>query len=296
MPRIAVIGSSGWLGSALVAALDAWEVRCVDIAARAGGDAQRGDVRLAEDMERAVDGVDAVIHLVAWHGGYHPAPTDEARFDTNVVGTFRVLQACLKKDVRRLVWASSIAAWSPASFYGATKVVGETLCRHHHLAHGFRVAMMRYGSFTPCDLVTYGQRLLANGVDRRDCCEATLAALRGVMEGRVDFGAYTVLAEHPFTPADCDGDPREAVARHWPGQEDLLDRYEVALPRSLVRHDLRATREALGWQGRHTFGTFLDALRRLDAAGAVRPDSPRWSFEQGTPPPESVVWPGQGRP
>lgn len=294
MTKVALIGARGWLGQGLVSAMNDCDVREVDIAALAGENSQRGDVRLAEDMERAVAGMDAVVHLVAWHGGYNPPPTNEARFDVNILGTFRVLQACLKHDVRRVVFASSMSAHSPGSFYGMTKIIGEDLCRHYHLGCGFHIAMMRYGAFTPCDLVSYGRRLLGGGVDRRDCVEATLAALRAVIDGRVGLGAYTVMADHPFDDDErAGGNIAAAVESHWPGHEDLLERHGIALPAEVPRYDLQPAQDDLDWRPRYNFGTFLSELRQKDEAGLVRPDSPRWCFETGTPAPEGVVWPEQ---
>jgi len=296
MAKVVVIGSEGRLGSALVEAPAGHDVRRVDAAAPAEPGAQRGDVRICEDMNRAVAGADAVVHLVAWHGGYHPAPSNETRFDVNVVGTFRVLQACLKHDVRKVVWASSVAVRSPGSFYGTTKILGEDLCRHYHLAHGFDVAMMRYGAFTPCDLVTYGLRLLEGGVDRRDCVEATLAALDAVIEGRARLSACTVLASHPFTDEERErfgADASAIVSRYWPGFEDLLERYRLKFPEKLQRPDTGAAEGDRAWECRYNFGTFLEELRRKDDRGLIRSESPRWRFESGTEPPEGIVWPDQ---
>lgn len=83
----------------------------------------------------------------------------------DIVGTFNVLQACLRNGVRRVVWASSTAALSKQGIYCITKVLGEDLCDYYHETHGVQIAMMRYGAFTACDLVTYGQRLLRHAVD-----------------------------------------------------------------------------------------------------------------------------------
>jgi len=296
MTKVAVIGSQGWLGSALVAAMKDYQVRRVDIAGLFGTDTFRGDVRLVEDMSRAVEGTDAVVHLAAWHPAHNPPPTSEAMFETNVVGTFRVFQACLQAGVRRVVVASSTGAWRPEQFYGTTKILAEDLCRHYHLAHDFRVAVMQYGRFVPCDLLTHGERLLYKGVDRRDCVDATLAALRAVLEGRCRFGKYPVLAPIPFSEAERGQfaeNARAIISRHWPGFEDLLERYSLRLPSEVHPYDPEPARTDLGWEGRYHFGAFLEELRRKDRAGFVRPGCPRWQLDCGTEPPEGIVWPDQ---
>ncbi len=294
MDKIAVIGSGGCLGTALVKSMEGCYVRQVDISIRNAGDTQRGDVRSTEDMQLAVEGMDAVIYLVAWHGGYQPMPTNETRFDTNVIGTFRVLQACLKYKVRHLVFASSIAVHSPFSFYGTTKILCEDLCRHYHLAHDFHIAIMRYGAFTPCDLQSYGVRLLNRGVDLQDCVNATLAALQAVREKRIGLKAYTILASHPFSDlerASFGKDPRQIIHRYWPTHEGLLNRYTLDIPAEVHEYDPEPAFSDLGWKSQHDFGTFLDELSHKDKMGFIHPDSPRWSFETGTKPPVDVIWP-----
>lgn len=293
--RVSIVGSEGCLGRALVPALaQDYDVRRADVSCPNEPGTLRADVRSQEDMERAVEGADVVVHLAAYHGGYSPPPTDPTRFQVNVVGTFNVMQACLKKGVRRVVWASSTAALSKKGVYSMTKVLGEDLCDYYHLTHGFQIAMMRYGSFTSCDLVTYGQRLLGHGVDRRDCVEATVRAVDLLARGRPLFGRYIVMPSHPRGDGECaefGGRWKDVLARA--GSAELVERHGIKLPRSVARHDLSSARADLGFVPRYSFETFLAELKEKDATGSVTPDSPRWSFETGLPPPEGVVWPAQ---
>lgn len=150
--RILVTGSRGKVGSAAVDALVAAGHRVIgaDLAVPDydGAPYVRADVTDAGDMFAAIDGVDAVVHTAGI-----PEPTrDPAHrvFATNAVGTFNVVEACVRAGVRRLVNLSSDSVtgytWSggalrPASFpiddshpttpidpYGQSKLVGEQLC------------------------------------------------------------------------------------------------------------------------------------------------------------------------
>jgi len=297
MLKVSVIGSEGYLGRALCRSLShVFEVRRVDVNCPNEPNTLRGDVRSQEDAERAVDGVDIVVHLAAYHGGYLPAPTDETRFDVNVVGTFRILQACLKKNVRRLVWASSIAAMDRSRIYSITKVVGEDLCDYYHEGHDFQIAMMRYGSFTSCDLVTYGLRLLSDGVDRRDCVEATMRAVNLMSKGKPLFGRYIVMPLHPYSAEEQRrfGEAWKDILRQRDSVNvDMVQRYGIRIPQFLSQYDLSSTSKDLGFTPQHNFDTFLAELKRRDINREVTPDSPRWWFEQGVPTPEGVVWPEQ---
>ena len=71
-------------------------------------------------------------------------------FDVNVRGTFNVMEACVNKGVKRLVYSSSASVYGDAveepmtedhpfnnkNFYGATKIAGEAMLRAFHHRYG----------------------------------------------------------------------------------------------------------------------------------------------------------------
>ena len=116
MARVAVTGSSGKLGRAVVDHLldNGWDVVALDQAppARAGVVASRVDLTDFGQTYEAIagiddrhDGVDAVVHLAAV-----PAPglrPNAATFHNNMTATYNVFSAALRAGVRNIVWASS---------------------------------------------------------------------------------------------------------------------------------------------------------------------------------------------
>jgi len=63
-----------------------------------------GDIMQTDILESALDGADGVLHFAAlWLLQCHEYP--RSAFDVNVRGTFNVMEACVKKGVRRLVWS-----------------------------------------------------------------------------------------------------------------------------------------------------------------------------------------------
>lgn len=86
-----------------------------------------GDVRDADRLRRAMQGVDVVIHAAALKQvpacEYNPI---EAVL-TNVNGARNVIDAALDKGVERVLALSTDKAVNPVNLYGATKLVAEKL-------------------------------------------------------------------------------------------------------------------------------------------------------------------------
>jgi len=86
-----------------------------------------GDVRDANRLNRAMEGIDYVFHLAAMK---HVPACEYNPFEavqTNVVGTQNVIQSAIVNNVRKVLFTSSDKAISPTNTYGATKLMGERL-------------------------------------------------------------------------------------------------------------------------------------------------------------------------
>jgi nucleoside-diphosphate-sugar epimerase len=113
--RVLVTGSEGRIGRYLAGVLDGqgYSLRGFDTRADVqadGGpidDRQVGDLRDLHVVRSAMRGVQAVVHL-----GAIPSDHDDgaAVMQTNVLGTWNVLQAAQENGVRRVVFFSSINA------------------------------------------------------------------------------------------------------------------------------------------------------------------------------------------
>jgi UDP-glucose 4-epimerase len=115
--RVVVLGATGNVGSALIAALVADEriEQIVGFARRAPAFRPpkvrwvTGDIRTA-DLTSLLDGAAAVVHLV-WK--IQPSRIRAETRSVNIDGTERVLEAVRRAKVPVLVHASSLAAYSP---------------------------------------------------------------------------------------------------------------------------------------------------------------------------------------
>lgn len=70
-----------------------------------------GDIKSADVVERALDGVDAVYHLAAAVGVGQSMYEIENYMETNAVGTAVLLEAMIKKNIGKLIVASSMSIY-----------------------------------------------------------------------------------------------------------------------------------------------------------------------------------------
>jgi len=273
---VLVTGAAGNGGRAICRALAeaGCTLRLADVAPPPPEDAALGtfvrcDTRTPADARAAVVGVDAVVHLAAWHNAHRPPVGDATVFAVNVDGTFNVLEACREAGIGALVFASSMAyGWG--SVYAVTKVLGEDLCRAYQQMTGAAVVLLRYHAFVPGLYLDFGARLLRNGVDRRDVAAATVAALRVAVGRQVGLFRTVVHSDHGMSPdvrADFRTRGPEWCEAQLPGARALLEQYAIALPETVEQHDLTEAATVLGWRPAVGFVDFLRDLQARDARG-----------------------------
>jgi uronate dehydrogenase len=186
---VLVTGAAGRIGATLCDRLPAlgWTVRPFDRVPVAGATA--GEVTDPVDLDAALHGVSAIVHLAAIPT---EVPWPQLR-DTNIEGTVQVFEAARRAGVRRLVYASSCHAAGftpdgtpehrlpattpprPDTLYGVSKVFGEALARYYVDRYAMQIACLRIGTFEPRP--TYA-RSLSTWLSPDDCARLVDACLR----------------------------------------------------------------------------------------------------------------------
>jgi UDP-glucose 4-epimerase len=132
----------------------------------------RGDVMRLPDLLRALEGADGAL-LLAAHMTLSMDRDPWGGLDVNIRGVQNALEACRANRARKAVFASSNAVYGygpgvsgelvettpfhsqgapPAAIlYGASKIIGEQLCRDFHRKHGLDYVVLRYST-------VYGER------------------------------------------------------------------------------------------------------------------------------------------
>tara|TARA_R110002167_G_scaffold249937_2_gene456083 strand:+ start:219 stop:1238 length:1020 start_codon:yes stop_codon:yes gene_type:complete len=167
-----VTGGAGFIGSHLVDRLlaDGRQVRVLDsfvsggphnlahLRDKPGLQLIQADIRDRALMIEHIAGAERVFHLAALADIVPSIQQPEAYYDTNVTGTFNVLQAARAGGARRFVYAASSSCYGipdhyptaedseirPEYPYALTKFLGEQLVLHWGQVYGLPVASMRF--------------------------------------------------------------------------------------------------------------------------------------------------------
>lgn len=172
-----VTGGAGFIGShlselllargATVRTIDAFtdfyprplkERNLANLRGRAGYEFIEDDLRTV-DMDRLLDGVTHVFHLAAQAGVRRSWGSEFGVYTgLNIDSTQCLLEACAKRPIERLVYASSSSVYGddaaipmketalpqPVSPYGVTKLAAEQLCYLYHVNFGVPTVSLRY--------------------------------------------------------------------------------------------------------------------------------------------------------
>jgi uronate dehydrogenase len=163
MQTVLVTGAAGGIATRLRKPIEAAypRVRWSDLRRPAG--MAKSSAFVAADLadlgqvEKAVDGVDGIVHL----GGVSIEHPWDAILNANVVGCYNLFEAARRRRVRRVVFASSNHAVGfyprqrrigvdapvrPDSRYGVSKAFGEALGSLYAYKHGLKVTCLRIGN------------------------------------------------------------------------------------------------------------------------------------------------------
>lgn len=265
---ILVTGAAGFIGAAVSERLlergetvvgvdnlnDAYDVRLKEwrlqrLLSRPGFRFERADVADAGAMNRVFAGarsggaVTALLNLAARAGIRPSVSIPRAYYETNVLGTLTLLEACRTHGIPRFVLASSSSVYGDStripfreddppgrllSPYAASKQAAEELCRVYERLHGLRTTVLRYFTvfgpagrpdMSPFRFVQWAFegrpiRVFGDGSQTRDftsvddIADGTLAAL-----DRGGEGPYNLGNDHPVRLLDFIGLVGKAVGQ-----------------------------------------------------------------------------------
>lgn len=164
MKTLLVTGGAGLLGQALLPRLSGeWHLRSLSRQPAPGyPETVEGSIEDADTVARAMQGVDAVLHLAC---RYANDISFEQTLDTNYRGTLLLMEAARSRGVGHVVFASSNhvhgfhprshaplsdeASPRPDGWYAISKIWGEAVMAHYADAFGMITTSLRIGSCCP---------------------------------------------------------------------------------------------------------------------------------------------------
>jgi uronate dehydrogenase len=204
LKRVAMTGAAGHIGTRLrsLIAQNVEHLRLIDVARPENLTARESFVRAdlvdRPAMERALESMDAVIHL----GGISSEADIDAILRANVLGTYNLYEAVRANGVTRVVAASSNHATgffprsetiSPADFprpdsrYGLSKCWGELLAGFYYDTAGIRTLSIRIGNAGDHPL---SERTAAIWISARDLAQLiTIGLTHPDLAAAVVYGA-----------------------------------------------------------------------------------------------------------
>jgi dTDP-glucose 4,6-dehydratase len=179
-----------------------------------------GDLRDADAVRKAMDGVDTVFHLGALiaipYSYLHPCDV----FDVNVIGTLNVLTAARDLGVRRVIHTSTSEVFGTARYilidenhprqgqspYAASKIAADALCESFYCSYETPVTIVR-------PFNTYGPRQSARAVIPTIISQVLTQDVvkLGALHPTRDLTFVTDTAEGFLKAAQCD----EAVGQEF---------------------------------------------------------------------------------
>jgi UDP-glucose 4-epimerase len=117
----------------------------------------KGDIRDKEFVNSSMKGVEEIYHLAADPSVKDSATNPEGSFRINVDGTFNILEAARRNDVKKIVFTSSSTVYGetkvlptpedhpliPISNYAASKVADEVYISSYAFTYGIKGVVMR---------------------------------------------------------------------------------------------------------------------------------------------------------
>jgi len=151
-----------------------------------------GDIRDLPRLQKAMNGVDIVVHAAALKhvpiAEYNPMEC----IKTNIMGAQNVIDAAISNNISHTIALSTDKAASPANLYGASKLVSDKLfvaANNLTGGHKTKFSVVRYGNVLGSrgSVIPYFQKLIAEGATSLPITDPNMTRFWITLEDGVNF-------------------------------------------------------------------------------------------------------------
>lgn len=246
----------------------------------AGGTVIQGSILDRPLLQEAMTGVEAVVHIAAWHG-IHEVTGQKDGFDfwdLNATGTFNIFETAIRSGVKQILHISTTSIYEADCYYRQTKLIAEEIAQTFAARHDLRLIILRPRAFIPAwntavysSFIEWANWFVKGAVHIDDFARAVLLALDYLADpakptplvADID-GAYDYTAAQ-LARWDADG-PGSTFRATYPDYAELAAAAGLNIscrPDILPRSEAQAQ---LGYEPRYSLANLLAELDEKKAA------------------------------
>jgi len=239
-----------------------------------------GDIRDTNLLNKALDGVDVIIHCAALHAPHIGLMPDSEFESINVKATHNLAIEGVKQGIKHFVFTSTTALYGfsstpegkagwvneklipqPKTIYHKTKIQAEKTLEHISKKYALPVTVLQMSRCfpEPADLMAVYR--LSRGIDARDVASAHACAVSKRLSG---FKRYIISGATVFNDTCCGTLYKNAdvlLQKHAPNLVDNFNARGWLLPKRLDRvYDSSLAQKELNWRPKYGFESVLDML------------------------------------
>ena len=285
--RILLTGGSGDLGTVLIPDLITAGYHPINLDVQAprieGGEFIQGSITDRNILAQAMQDIDMVVHIAAWHG-IHDVKGDidtNTFWDVNVTGTFNVFESAVQAGVKSIIYISSTSVDRPYDIYGHTKIMGEKIAETYHNRHNIPVISLRPRAFIPhwnryaySNFVEWAKWFWKGAVHLDDVKQGTFLAIEALANEKLTgYHVFNLDGAYDYTAEDLaqwDEDGEGSTFRKYYAEYEALAKQhglDITLkPRTVLIDD---TRQQLGYEPQYSLKNLLEELEKYGIEGSL---------------------------
>lgn len=278
--KVLITGTAGRVGRAIyINLMKEHEVVGIDITPCSTAD-YVGDIRDVSVLNKALNGVDVIIHCAALHAPHIGIKSDNEFEDINVKATKNLALEGVKQGIKHFAFTSTTALYGfastpegkagwvneklkpePKTIYHKTKIQAEQILEKISKDNGLPVTVLQMSRCfpEPADLMAVYR--LSRGIDARDVASAHACAVSKRLSG---FKRFIISGNTPFNKEDCQKlniNADTLLREYAPSLAKHFDERGWLLPKSLDRvYDSSLAQKELNWRPKYGYESVLDML------------------------------------